>query len=104
MEPESSIAKLRNKLQPMVTYFALKKMLDKNEVASEHREYMSKLVEEQYNYIQKNYMDDLLTFVKDDSKWTDLKTETTENTCGTSESTLFDYQEANSQYTMAWRQ
>jgi hypothetical protein len=66
---EPPIAKVRNKLSPMVTYFSFRKMLDNGEVDEDKRDYLQKLVDECYNLIQNGNMEALLLLIKDDKLW-----------------------------------
>lgn len=69
MDPESSIAKVRNKLSPIVCYFDLRKMMDNGEIEESKREAIQKLIDEQYQMIQNSTMDKLLLLIKNDSIW-----------------------------------
>ncbi len=68
-EEESSIAKVRNKIQPIVTYFLFRKILEEDKVAEEHIEFIALAVDELYIQIQSVYMDSLLEIIKDDNIW-----------------------------------
>lgn len=69
MEKESSIAKVRNKLSPIVTYFCMRKMIDDNQIPEEKKESIQKLINETYIMIQDHNMNDLLSLIKNDDLW-----------------------------------
>lgn len=70
MEEESSIAKVRNKLSPIVTYFSMKQLLDTTtSLTSSDKSFLENKIQEEYKNIQKVYLLDLLTLIKDDSIW-----------------------------------
>jgi len=68
-DPEPPIAKVRNKLQPIVTYFYFLKMLDNKEIEEEKVESIKKMVRETYNHIQTKNMEELLLLIKNDNLW-----------------------------------
>lgn len=69
-EPETSIAKVRNKLSPIVNYFAMRKLLDTNDESIQHcKDDLISLIEEQYKFIQNINMDELLLLIRNDDIW-----------------------------------
>jgi site-specific recombinase XerD len=69
MRNDSSIAKVRNKLSPIVTYFSFLKMLDNNEVGPDKIEKFKKMVKKICELIQNENMEELLLLIKDDKIW-----------------------------------
>ena len=68
-EPESSIAKVRNQLSPIVNYFAMRRMIDEGNLHPEEEDYLKIIIEEQYQFIQNGNMEKLLSLIKDNSIW-----------------------------------
>jgi hypothetical protein len=70
MEIETPIARLRNKMQPIVTYFQLRKMLeDGGELEERHRPRIQELCDETYRHIQSGSLDTMLEILKNDALW-----------------------------------
>jgi hypothetical protein len=69
-EPETPIARLRNSMQPMVTYFCMRKQLDEDETITDgQRDGLRKLAMMSYDQIQGGQLDKMLALLKDDSQW-----------------------------------
>jgi len=70
MEQESAIAKVRNKLQPIVTYFELLRLSKDPKIDVKKRKILKERVVELEKQIQEKCMKDLLDVVKIDEYWT----------------------------------
>lgn len=68
-EEEPSIAKLRNKLSPIVNYFEMRNILDKQEMSIQQKMELHLLINEQYKYIQETNLNELLELVRDENIW-----------------------------------
>jgi hypothetical protein len=69
MEIEPSIAKIRNKLCPIVNYFEMRKLMDSGKIEEEKKKPLQALIDREYNIIQTSSMSKLLALVRDDSIW-----------------------------------
>ena len=68
-QEETAISKVRNKLSPIVNYFALLKMIDNGEIEPNKIEHIRSLIQIEYDNIQGKFMEELITLIKDDTLW-----------------------------------